>query len=237
MGKKAGRPRLKQVGNNKAPTMKDLNPMADLMENPALQGQVYMPPKPDSNTVIIWPISESFTLKYDGFSVIWPNYLDSSKSVKRGRRIAAADAVDTPTVVDIGQALQSLNMKHVLQPYKGYPRDPESHWGNSGRVLVDMTKKDFMEMDALGRFDADAMPDMSDPCEVKKKKLLRTIAGIVAELPQRKMRLERQAQEDEAMQKKIEEEAALNNKAASVSAVGSAAGGNNKKKKGNKGRK
>jgi signal recognition particle subunit SRP19 len=235
MGKKAsgGRVRIKQVGG-KAPAM--VNPMADLMVPPP--DQIYLPPKPDTNTAIVWPIAESFTLQYTGFSVIWPNYLDSTKSVKRGRRIAASAAVDTPTVTDISQALQSLNMKHVVQPYKGYPRDPESQWDNLGRVLVDMTAKDSVEMDSTGVFDADDIPDMSEGDDVKKRQLLQTLARVIPELPQRKMRLERQALEDAAMQKKVDEEAALHHKIASAAAAASTGGGgNNKKKKGKKGRK
>ena len=233
MGKKAagGRVRIKQVGG-KAPAM--VNPMADLMVPP--EDQIYLPPKPDTNTAIVWPISESFTLKYNRFSVIWPNYLDSTKSVKRGRRIAASTAVDTPTVTDISQALQSLNMKHVVQPYKGYSRDPESQWDNLGRVLVDMTAKDSVEMDSMGVFDADDIPDMSEGDDVKKRQLLRTIARVIPELPQRKLRLERQALEDAAMQKKVDEDAALHHKIASA-AANTGGGGNNKKKKGKKGRK
>jgi signal recognition particle subunit SRP19 len=175
-------------------------------------------------------------LKYNRFSVIWPNYLDSTKSVKRGRRIAASTAVDTPTVTDISQALQSLNMKHVVQPYKGYSRDPESQWDNLGRVLVDMTAKDSVEMDSMGVFDADDIPDMSEGDDVKKRQLLRTIARVIPELPQRKLRLERQALEDAAMQKKVDEDAALHHKIASA-AANTGGGGNNKKKKGKKGRK
>ena len=229
MGKKAGgRVRLKQIGG-KAPSM--VNPLADLMSSP--QDQLYLPPKPDSNISIIWPISESFSLQYDRFSVIWPNYLDSTKSIKRGRRIAAAMAVDTPTVTDIGQALQSLSIKHVVQPYKGYSRDPESQWENLGRVLVDMTAKDTVEIDSMGGYDADALPDMTEGTDLKKKQLLRTIARIIPELPQRRMRLEQKAQQDAQMKKKLEEEAALNHKAVSSATTNP---GNNKKK-GKKGRK
>ena len=49
---------------------------------------------------------ETFTMDYKHFSVIYPSYIDANKTVKRGRRIAAKDAVPNPTVIDIGQALQ-----------------------------------------------------------------------------------------------------------------------------------
>jgi hypothetical protein len=118
------------------------------------------------------------------------------------------------------------------------PRDPESQWDNLGRVLVDMTAKDSVEMDSTGVFDADDIPDMSEGDDVKKRQLLQTLARVIPELPQRKMRLERQALEDAAMQKKVDEEAALHHKIASAAAAASTGGGgNNKKKKGKKGRK
>jgi signal recognition particle subunit SRP19 len=45
-------------------------------------------------------------MDYKRFSCIYPTYMDSEKTVKQGRRIAAKDAVPNPTVIDIGQALQ-----------------------------------------------------------------------------------------------------------------------------------
>jgi hypothetical protein len=77
---------------------------------------------------------------------------------------------------------------------------------------------------------------MSEGDDVKKRQLLRTIARVIPELPQRKLRLERQALEDAAMQKKVDEDAALHHKIASA-AANTGGGGNNKKKKGKKGRK
>lgn len=45
-------------------------------------------------------------MDYKQFRCIYPTYMDSEKTVKQGRRIAAKDAVPSPTVIDIGQALQ-----------------------------------------------------------------------------------------------------------------------------------
>ena len=75
----------------------------------------------------------------DDFMVIYPSYLDSTKTLKQGRRIGKENAVDTPTVSDISQALQQLGLRHVLQPHKGYSRDATTLWDNPGRVRVEPT--------------------------------------------------------------------------------------------------
>eukprot|EP00568_Trieres_chinensis_P011422 CAMPEP_0183308200 /NCGR_PEP_ID=MMETSP0160_2-20130417/20385_1 /TAXON_ID=2839 ORGANISM="Odontella Sinensis, Strain Grunow 1884" /NCGR_SAMPLE_ID=MMETSP0160_2 /ASSEMBLY_ACC=CAM_ASM_000250 /LENGTH=136 /DNA_ID=CAMNT_0025471985 /DNA_START=35 /DNA_END=441 /DNA_ORIENTATION=+ len=131
MGKKGGKVRVKQVGP-KAP----VNPLADLVVPP--EEMIHLPPKPDSNITHIWPMSETFTMDYKQFHAIYPTYLDATKTVKLGRRIAASDAVPDPSVQEIGEALRAMNVRHAVQPYKGYPRDAESRWDNPGRVLVDL---------------------------------------------------------------------------------------------------
>ena len=102
-------------------------------------------------------------MQYKNFSALYPNYLDSNKTVKMGRRIAAKDALPEPTVQDIHEALVSLNIRHVVQPHKGYPCDASSRWDNPGRVLVDLegaSESGVMEMKADGAFDLDDIPDM-----------------------------------------------------------------------------
>ena len=112
----------------------------------------------------------------------------------------------------------------MVQPYKGYSRDPESLWDNLGRVLVDMEKRGPVE------FDADAMPDISDDSSGawKKKPLMREICKRIPHLPGRTRRL----QEEERLQQeaKTKEEAAR--KTISQKASTPSTGG--KKKKGKK---
>eukprot|EP01083_Nonionella_stella_P094805 266096_1 len=150
-------------------------------------------------------------MKYTNFSAVYPNYLDSSETVKMGRRIAAKDAVPEPTVQDIHEALLSLNIRHVVQPYKGYSRDASSRWDNPGRVLVDLegaTESGVMEMKLDGGFDLDdAIPEMGDDDSKEnqkgegrgKKQLIRQLAQIIGDLPNRRKRLEEK-------NKKLEEE-------------------------------
>ena len=226
MGKKGGggRVRVKQMGPKGmgAP----VNPMAEL-NNIAPEDQIVFPPKPDSSVTHIWPMSATFTLQYkEGFSSIWPTYLDSTKTTRHGRRIAAADAVPEPTVQDISEALQTLGIKHAIQPFKGLPGDTKSRWDNPGRVLIDLEEAaekvgsiggDRADAGASGEFDADAVPDMDGVLgggsgggegNNTKKALIRAVAKIIPTLPGRAQRLEAKKKQKEEEEKKDKERAA-----------------------------
>eukprot|EP00536_Pseudo-nitzschia_multiseries_P003909 jgi/Psemu1/158974/gw1.62.106.1 len=202
MGKKkgGGMVRVKQTGPTKAQRdmMKQMasgNPMEEFMIPP--EDMVNLPPTPDRNFQMFWPLQESFTMDPTGFFVIYPSYLDSSKTIKQGRRIGADKAVDTPTVQDISDALASLTIRHVQQPHKGYSRDPTTLWDNPGRVKVDPA--------VLG--DGGGMEGYT------KRSLMVELASIIAELPSRARRLEimaavekaREAKRLEAKEKKEQE--------------------------------
>ena len=133
---------------------------------------------------------ESFSMDPTNFFVIYPSYLDSSKTIKQGRRIGAEKAVDTPTVQDISEALASMSIRHVSQPHKGYSRDATTLWDNPGRVRVD--------------------PSVLEGDLYTKRSLMVELASIVRELPSRTRRLEvtaavaraREAKRLEAQEKK-----------------------------------
>jgi signal recognition particle subunit SRP19 len=74
-----------------------------------------------SNTVARW-------------HVVYPNYLDAKKKISEGRRVSTAVAVEAPTLAEIVTALVSLNLHHLPEPTKCYPRD----WLVEGRVRVDL---------------------------------------------------------------------------------------------------
>lgn len=170
MGKK-GAVRIKQIGP-KQPMM-PVNPM-DALQIPA-EEMVHLPPTPDRSYKIFWPIHETFSMDTSGFQVIYPSYLDSTKTITKGRRISTEKAVERPTVMDLSQALQSMQIRHVLQPYKGYSRDITCQWENPGRVLVDVSR-------------------------FKKKELITEIATRLSSLPDRLVRLERERIEREKEQ-------------------------------------
>jgi signal recognition particle subunit SEC65 len=118
------------------------------------------------------------------FLCIYPSYLDATKPIAQGRRIGAEKAVDTPTVSDISQALQSLNIRHVLQPHKGYSRDVTCSWDNPGRVQYEK------------------------PTMYTKRQLLVEVAALIPALPSRKQRLAQQANRLALEEQKAKEEAA-----------------------------
>mmetsp|Transcript_27928 Transcript_27928/g.59796 ORF Transcript_27928/g.59796 Transcript_27928/m.59796 type:complete len:224 (+) Transcript_27928:167-838(+) len=192
--KKGGGIRIKQTGPTKAQKdmMKQMasgaNPMEEFMIPP--EEMVHLPPAPDRNFQMFWPIQESFSMDPTNFFVIYPSYLDSSKTIKQGRRIGAEKAVDTPTVQDISEALASMSIRHVSQPHKGYSRDATTLWDNPGRVRVD--------------------PSVLEGDLYTKRSLMAELASIVRELPSRTRRLEvtaavaraRQAKRLEAQEKK-----------------------------------
>ena len=150
-----------------------------------------------------------------GFFVIYPSYLDSSKTMKQGRRIGVEKAVDTPTVQDLSDALAALNIRHVSQPHKGYSRDQTTLWDNPGRVKVD--------------------PQALESGYTKRS-LLVELASIVEDLPSRVRRLEVMAAvaKAKAAKRKEEQEKKKQLEDAAQKQTSSKASSRSNKKKGKK---
>ncbi len=66
--------------------------------------------------------------------IIWPVYLDATKSRADGRVIPMKDSVKSPSLKEIEKAAIELNLAPVVETDKAYPK---SWWTVSGRVLVD----------------------------------------------------------------------------------------------------
>lgn len=166
--KKGGGVRIKQVGP-KLPASGLLgNPMDALLNDPAVAQQIHLPPPPDRNYQIFWPLGEMFRMKTDNFQIIYPSYMDSTKTIAQGRRLGRDRCIETPTISDVSAVLQQLQIRHVLQPYKGYSPDPTCQWDNPGRCLVDVS-------------------------QYKKKEILISLVERIPDLPSRQRRLEEQA--------------------------------------------
>ena len=73
--------------------------------------------------------------------------------------------------------LQSLRLRHVIEPHKGYSRDVESRWYNLGRVLVDKKQKGVIPLDERRVFH-------------NKMDILLEIAKGIPHCPARRRRLE-----------------------------------------------
>lgn len=214
MGKsKKGGVRIKQMGGKMPPAITP----EDFQMNPADMEQIQLPPPIDRNYKVIWPLSQSFTMKFDKFPVIYPNYIDARKPSRLGRKIATAKAVDHPNVSDISCVLQELQIRHVIEGYKGYSKDTECHYENLGRVRYDDV------------FDIDQVPsDLSNT--LRKRRLMELIASRIPDLPSRKLRLEQEAEE---RAKLVEERA----KAEAAGKPKITSGAANIKKKGKKGKR
>ena len=78
-------------------------------------------------------------------NVIWPAYLDATKSRAEGRRVPLDEAIDDPTVDEIAEAVQQVGYDAVIERDKTYPREYEPR----GRVLVkgadDASKTDLVQ--------------------------------------------------------------------------------------------
>ncbi len=68
-----------------------------------------------------------------GKLIIWPVYLDATKSRAEGRILSAKDSVKSPVLKEIEKAALELNLNPLVEPDKAYPK---SWWAVRGRVLV-----------------------------------------------------------------------------------------------------
>jgi signal recognition particle subunit SRP19 len=66
--------------------------------------------------------------------VIWPVYLDATKSRGEGRILSSKHSVKSPVLKEIEKAARELNLNPVVETDKSYPK---SWWPTGGRVLVD----------------------------------------------------------------------------------------------------
>jgi len=203
MGKGKQRVRGKQVGPKNPAAA---NPLAGLAVPP--EDLIQPPRRGDPSASIPWPITVS-AMDTSTFITIYPTYIDSTKTLKQGRRLPAAQAVASPCILDLSDACRSLSLRHVVQPWKGFSRDVESRWYNPGRVKV----------------------DLSSANAATKLELLKEIALTIPLMASRKKRVE-----EKEMKLKMEEEKAKKEAAAAAVPAASGGGTRSSKKKG-KGKK
>ena len=70
--------------------------------------------------------------------VVWPAYIDATKTRSEGRKISQHDAVKSPSLREIAYAASALRLEYEVEEGRAYPR---SHWERSGRVLVEKAGK------------------------------------------------------------------------------------------------
>ncbi len=67
-------------------------------------------------------------------AIIWPAYFDSGKTRKKGRRVPKNLSVQSPKILEIQAAAQSLGLEQEVVEGKGYPKAP---WSKTGMLLVE----------------------------------------------------------------------------------------------------
>ncbi len=76
--------------------------------------------------------------------VVWPSYFDAGLKRNQGRRVNRKDAVESPTVQMISDALKAIGVEHEIDGDAGFP----SQWfRKEGRVFVDnkMSKRELLK--------------------------------------------------------------------------------------------
>ncbi|KAL5262846.1 hypothetical protein ACHWQZ_G008292 [Mnemiopsis leidyi] len=76
------------------------------------------------------------------WNCIYPAYINSNRSIKRGRRIPKEIAVENPTCQEIGDVVKSLGLRHEVQPRKHYTRELDRERWQLGRVKVQLLDSD-----------------------------------------------------------------------------------------------
>lgn len=66
-------------------------------------------------------------------TIIWPAYLDSSKTRRDGRKVPENVGVPSPTLVEIQRAAENLGLEPEIEKDRAHPKTP---WKKSGRVWI-----------------------------------------------------------------------------------------------------
>ncbi len=66
-------------------------------------------------------------------TMIWPIYLDSSKTRRDGRKVPENVGVPSPTLAEIQRAAENLGLEPEIDTNRAHPKTP---WKKSGRVWI-----------------------------------------------------------------------------------------------------
>ncbi|WP_297898679.1 signal recognition particle subunit SRP19/SEC65 family protein [Methanobrevibacter sp.] len=67
-------------------------------------------------------------------TIIWPAYIDSSKSRSDGRKISKDDAISHPKLTEIARAARKLGLSPKTEDDKSYPK---FWWDDTGRIIIE----------------------------------------------------------------------------------------------------
>ncbi|MHA1727650.1 MAG: signal recognition particle subunit SRP19/SEC65 family protein [Promethearchaeota archaeon] len=80
-----------------------------------------------------------------GKRIIWPQYFDSERTRKFGRKIPMEKAIPLPAVNELAEAATALDYEVEVYPYAKYPK---TWWDPPGYLLIHLKgqkKKNVME--------------------------------------------------------------------------------------------
>jgi len=140
---------------------------------------------PDPSTKITWPRHLAGGVDESKFLVLWPNNINSKKSLSQGRRISIQHACEDPIVQEMSEVCQFLKLTHIIEPYKALSRDISAH---PGRIRVQIFSDD-------------------KPCHVEiesRKGLMRKMGELIPKLNIRKHRVAMEQRELDAQRYQAE---------------------------------
>lgn len=129
---------------------------------------------PDPSTKITWP-RHLAGCDDSKFVVVWPNNINSKKTIPNGRRISVEHACEDPIVQEMSEACQYLKLTHVIEPYKSLPRDLMAY---PGRLRVELTD-DIKSRKELMRKMAELIPTLT----IRKQRDAKRAAALQQQAP------------------------------------------------------
>ncbi len=71
--------------------------------------------------------------KLNDKAIIWPIYFDAAKTRREGRRVPKAQAVQSPKILEIQQAIEKLGLNGEVNLEAYFPKMP---WAKTGMLVV-----------------------------------------------------------------------------------------------------
>lgn len=72
-------------------------------------------------------------MRKKGKNILWPEYLDSSRSRSKGRRLPKRLSVSSPRIEEIQRAIRSLDLESEIVQDASYPK---THWQKNGHIIL-----------------------------------------------------------------------------------------------------
>lgn len=76
-------------------------------------------------------------------TIVWPVYIDSTKTRGQGRKISRKNSVKSPKIGEISRAARKLKLNPETESKKSYPG---LWWDYNGRVLVNREEETKIEV-------------------------------------------------------------------------------------------